>query len=163
MNKEIKQLIEQKNQFYKRFIRGYKTLFYINQLKVLQEELGFLTEKSKNNYHSKLSQKLSNKATSSKAYWSILKTFLNDKKIPCIPPVFHDNKFVIDFREKAELFNTFFAEQCSLPKNNSELPKNLLFLTEKRLSNVQISNENIIKIINNLDTNKAHGHDMINI
>ena len=112
---------------------------------------------------SKLSQKLSNKAASSKAYWSILKTFLNDKKIPCIPPVFHNNKFVIDFKEKAELFNTFFAEQCSLSKNNSELPKSLLFLTEKRLSNVQISNENTIKIINNLNPNKAHGHDTISI
>ena len=99
INKETKQLIEQKNWFNKRFI-----------------ELGFLIEKSRNNYDSKLSQKLSNKATSSKAYWSILKTFLNDKKIPCIPPVFHNNKFVIDFKEKAELFNTFFAEQCSLLK-----------------------------------------------
>ena len=163
INKEIKQLIEPNNQFYKRFIRSNKTLFYINQFKALQDELNFLIENSKNNYYSKLSQKLFDKATSSKAYWSIVKIFLNDKKIPCIPPVFHDNKFVIDFREKAELFNTFFAEQCSLPKNNSELPKNLLFLTEKRLSNVQISNENIIKIINNLDPNKAHGHDMISI
>ena len=93
-------------------------------------------------------------------YWE---HFLNDKNIPCIPPVFHDNKFGIDFREKVELFNTFFAEQCSLPKNNSELPKNLLFLTEKRLSNVQISNENIIKILSNLGPNKAHGHDMMSI
>ena len=92
-----------------------------------------------------------------------MKTFLNDIRIPCIRPVFHDNKFAIDFREKAELFNTFFAEQCSLPKNNSELPNNLLFLAEKRLSNVQISNENIIKIINNLEPNKAHSHDMISI
>ena len=50
MNKEIKQLIEQKNQFYKRFIRGNKTLLYINQCKALQDELGFLTEKSKNNF-----------------------------------------------------------------------------------------------------------------
>ena len=82
-------------------------------------------------------------------------------KIPCIPPVFHNNKFVIDFKEKVELFPTFFAEQCSLPSNNSELPKSILFLTETRLSNVQISNENIIKIINNLDPNKDHGHDMI--
>ena len=95
---------------------------------------------------------MSNKATSSKAYWSILKTFLNDKKILCIPPVFRDNKFVIDFREKAELFNTFFAEQCSLPKN-------LLFLTEICPSNVQISNENIIKIINNFKLNKAPSQD----
>ena len=82
--------------------------------------------------------------------------------IPCIPPVFHDNKSVIDFRDKADFFNTFFAEQCSLPKNYSELPRDLLFLTKKRLSNVQISNENIIKI-NNLDPNKANGHDMISI
>ena len=93
-------------------------------------------------------QKLSNKATSSKAYWSILKTFLNDKKIPCILPVFHNDKFAIDFREKAELLNTFFPEQCSLPKNDSELPKNLLFLTEKHLTNVQISNKKIITTIN---------------
>ena len=57
-----------------------------------------------------LSQRLSNKATSSKANYSILKTFLNNKKILCILPVFHDNKYVIDFREKAELSNTFFAE-----------------------------------------------------
>ena len=28
----------------------------------------------------------------------------NDRKIPC---VFHENKFVSDFREKAKLFNTF--------------------------------------------------------
>ena len=121
---------------------------------MLQDQLGFRTEKSKNNYYSKLSQNLSNKVTSCKAYWSILETFLNDKKILCIPPVFHDNKFVIDFREEAKLFNTIFAEQMTLQKNNSELPKNLL-VTEKRLSNVQISNENMIKIINNLDPNKA--------
>ena len=56
----------------------------------------------------------------------MLKTFLNDKIIPCIPPIFHDNKFVIDF--KAELFNTLFAEQYSLPKNNSELLKICYFL-----------------------------------
>ena len=77
--------------------------------------------------------------------------------------MFYDNKFGIDFREKVEIFNTFFAEQYSLPKNNSKLPKNLLFLTEKRLSNVQISNENIIKIISNLDPNKAHDHDTMSI
>ena len=90
-----------------------------------------------------MSQKLSNKATCSKAYWSILKTFLNDKKIPCIPPVFH-NKFVIDLEKKLNFLI-------------------LLFLTKKRLSNVQISNENIIKIINNPDPNKTRGRDMISI
>ena len=46
--------------------------------------------------------------TSAKTYWSILKRFLNDKRIPCIPPLFHDNKFITDFKEKAQIFNCFF-------------------------------------------------------
>ena len=109
--KEIKQFIEQKNQFHKRFIRSNKTLLCINQFRTFHEEIRFLIEKSTNNYYSKLSQKLPKKTTSSKAYSSILKTFLSNKKIPMIPPLFHNNKLVIDFREKAELCNTIFAQQ----------------------------------------------------
>ena len=33
--------------------------------------------------------------------------FLNNKKIPLIPSLFHENKSVTDFKEKAELFNAF--------------------------------------------------------
>ena len=36
------QFIEQKNEFYKRFIRSNKTLLYIDQFKMLQDELSFL-------------------------------------------------------------------------------------------------------------------------
>ena len=42
--------------------------------------------------------------TNAKTYWSILKSLLNNKKIPCIPPLFHQNKYVTDFKKKAELF-----------------------------------------------------------
>ena len=119
-----------------------------------------MIEKSKNNYYPKLSQKLSDKTTSHKSHWSILKTFINDKKIPCIPPVCHDNKFVTDFREKAELSRICFAEQCSLSTKNSELPNNSSFLTEKRLSNVLISNDTMMKILNNLNSINFHDHDM---
>ena len=37
--------------------------------------------------------------TSLKAYWSILKTFLNNKKMPCIPPVYHNNNHITNFKE----------------------------------------------------------------
>ena len=52
--------------------------------------------------------------------------------MPVIPPLFHSNKFITDVKEKAELFNTFFAKQCSLIKNDSKLPLGLHFLTDKR-------------------------------
>ena len=66
-----------------------------------------------------------NTQKSSKAYWSLLKGFLNNKKIPLTPPLFHENRFITDFKEKAELFNSFFAKQCSLIRNDSELPTSL--------------------------------------
>ena len=50
-------------------------------------------------------KKLSNVSENCKAYWSLLTRLLNNKKIPLIPPLFHENKFLTDFKEKAELFN----------------------------------------------------------
>ena len=50
--------------------------------------------------------------TNAKTYWSISKRCLNDKKIPCIPPLFHDNMFITDFFKKAELFNSFFRSSA---------------------------------------------------
>ena len=40
-----------------------------------------------------------------KIYWSLLKTLLNNKKFSCVPALLQDNKYVIDFKNKAELLN----------------------------------------------------------
>ena len=63
-----------------------------------------------------MASKLTNVQRNSKTYWSLLNRFLNNKKIPLNPPLFPENKFVTDFKEKAELFSAFFARQCSLIK-----------------------------------------------
>ena len=118
---------------------------------------------AKQKFYSKIVEKLQNTQRSSKAYWSLLKIFLNNKKIPIIPPLYHNNEFVIHFKKKAELFNSFFAEQCSLISNSSKLPSKLKYLTQSRLSWVIFSKDDIIKLIQNLDPNKAHGHDQISI
>ena len=104
-----------------------------------------------------------NPRTSPKTYWSILKTFLNNKNISCIPPIFHENKFIIDFKQKAEIFNNFFSKQCSLINNTSKLPTVYSKKTDKLLSEITFTCDDITKIIQNLDPNKAHGHDMISI
>ena len=68
-----------------------------------------------------------------------------------------------DFKEKAKLFHVFFAKQCSLIKNSSKLPSHLHYLTDNRLSSESFSQDEIAKMIQNLDLNKAHGHDNISI
>ena len=163
MNNEINKLINEKNFPHKSYCRFNRDVFLFEKFKFLQSQSNVSIENSKQTYYSKLTSKLANPATSSKTYWSILKTFLNNKKIPCIPPLFHENKFITNFKEKAELFNTFFANQCTLLNNSSVLPSNLAKLTNKSLDTVNFSTDDISKIINNLDPNKAHGHDMLSI
>ena len=70
---------------------------------------------------------------------SILKTFYNDKKIALIPSLLIDNKFVTDIQAKANIFNKFFADQCTPLKNNSMLPTNELFMTLARLRSLDFN------------------------
>ena len=68
-----------------------------------------------------------------------------------------------DFTEKANLFNNFFATQCTPLSNNSILPSAISFKTQSRLSSINFEKEDILKIIRNLNINKAHVHDNISI
>ena len=101
--------------------------------------------------------------TSRKSYWSILKTFLNNKKILVIPPILHDNKFITNFKEKAEIFNNFFAKQCSLIDTNSAFSSVLSKKTYKLLSAIHFTSDDILKIITKIDPNKARGYGMVSI
>ena len=92
-----------------------------------------------------------------------IKASFKQQKIPLIPPLFCKNKFVTDFKEKAELFNSHFATQCSLVNNSSQLSSHIQYLPDNRLSCVSFSNDKITKVINNLNPNKAHGQDNISI
>ena len=106
--------------------------------------------------------KQSSKA-SKKTYSSILKTFYNDEKIPLILPLLIHDKFVTDIQAKANIFNKFFADQCTPLKNNSMLPSNQLFMTQTRLISLDFNEGEILKIISALNINKAHGQDGISI
>ena len=57
--------------------------------------------RSKQNYIAKMSSKLDWPDTASKKYWAIINRFLSKTKIPNIPPLLFNNKFVSDFHRKA--------------------------------------------------------------
>ena len=44
-----------------------------------------------------------------------------------------NDKFATDIKAKANIFNKFFAGQCTPLKNNSILPTDQIFLTQARL------------------------------
>ena len=110
INKEIKKSMLEKNLAFKSYCYSNKSIFRFEKFEALQYQLHISIEELKDNYYSKLSSRLADPLTCPKTYWSILKIFLNNKKIPCVLPLFHENKFITDFKEKAELFNHFFCK-----------------------------------------------------
>ena len=87
---------------------------------------------------------------------------MNDAKIPAIPPIYLNNIFITDFQEKADLFNKFFAKQCTLIESESTLP-NFKLLTNSILEDVPFSEDDIKNIIKTLNPKKAHGWDELSI
>ena len=116
-----------------------------------------------NEYFLRISVKLNNPNTDIMCYWSLIKTLLNGKKVPCLPSVYDINTYVTDFKEKCQLFNLNFSEQHTLLKNISTMANTCSKHTNNILDTIAFSKEDIYKIIKNLDLNKGHGCDMISI
>ena len=163
MNDTVKSKIIAKNLLFKQYIKNGRFESDFMFLETIANELNELISSTKALYYDNLAKKLNNPLLQAKTYWSILKTFYNDKKIPLIPPLLVDDKFVTDIQKKANVLNKFFAEQCTPLDNNSSLPVYQLFLTQSRLRSLDLDDDELLKIIRALNINKAHGHDDISI
>ena len=76
-------------------------------------------------------------------YWSVLKKFM--WKSFLYSAFFHENSFITDFREKIELFNSIFANKCSLITNSSVLLGDYELFTVESLSNIIFTDNSIGK------------------
>ena len=162
VNSKIKCLIKNKNEYFKNCVKpnNSESIRHFDQM---QDTHRTSTEISKQNYYFKLSRKLAVNKINPECYWSILKSSLGNKKIPCIPPLIHNNQFVVDFKEKSKLFNSFFAKQCTYIETGSSLPTQLLRRTNESLNTIDFTKDYILNVMRKLDPSKAHGHDQISI
>ena len=163
MNEIIKSKMKAKSKLYKQYIKNGRFESDFVFIESLVNEINELISNAKNLYYVNLAKKLNNPLLQAKTYWSILKTIYNDKKIPLIPLLLIDDKFVTDIQAKANIFNMLFVDQCTPLKNNSVLPTKQLFLTQARLGTLDFNEGEILKIIRVLNINIAHGHDDISI
>ena len=76
INKDIKELIHEKNQAYKSNRQNKNNTFFVHQFAIIT---------------------------------------------PC-SPLLHDDKFITNFKQNAEISDSFFVKQCSLKNTNSDLP-----------------------------------------
>ena len=81
--------------------------------------------------------------------------------MPILPPIPIENKLETDCVKKANYFNKFFASKCTPLGDSSSLPSSHDSETKARLTLINFSDNDILKIIRSLDINKAYGYDDI--
>ena len=138
-------LIKQKNLMFRTQRKNCD--FDIGILNKLSEDLTNAVTNSKLAYYRRIASKLNDPNSAPKTYWSILKSFVNGKKIPLIPPILVKDQLVANFLEKANLFNEFFTQQCYTIENDSTLLNDLVFETAERIPSFDISIDEITKTI----------------
>ena len=159
----VKTKIQQRDNIFKNYLRSSKNNQDFKCLQITIDDVSNTKCKKKSDCYNQLAQKLIDPTTDSKTFRSILKNFVNGKNIPLLPPLNVGNKLVTDFKDKARLFNKFFASKCTSVTNDSSFPSllnlNLIF----RLVVSNFTEDDILKIIKPLNINKAHGRDDISI
>ena len=79
MNENIKTKIKEKNTFYQKYIENGRFESDFIVLEKLITEIKDLIFSTETLYYENLAKKLNNQLLQTKTYWSILKTFYNDK------------------------------------------------------------------------------------
>ena len=80
-NNQIKTLIEKKNHLFKTYMANGRLDMDSVRLQKACEELINIIKFSKENFHNNVAKKLNALNTSSRKYWSIMKSFVNGKKL----------------------------------------------------------------------------------
>ena len=111
INWYIKNLIVVINDFHKKFVLPSSNVDMddLFMFKDLQNQFIQSIHTAKQMCFNKISKRLWDSLTSIKCYWSLLKIKINGKKVLWITTIFHNSKNIIDFKEKSEISNSFFA------------------------------------------------------
>ena len=114
ITKPLKTMLNRKNRLFK----NYKKHRYKNEdkvrLEVFRIECQKAVQSAKLSYLTNMGNKVNDPGTSPKSYWKIINSVMNKCRAPKIPPLLINNRFILDCREKAKLFNDFFRNNVSL-------------------------------------------------
>ena len=121
------------------------------------------TRTARSQHTDKLANKLKDPNITSTDFWKVLKTFSNKSSTTnSIPPLKHNDTYITDDTEKADLLNNFFQSQTFLNDANTALPPIDHNTIPSYLSSIHITQEDVSSVLKSLATGKATGPDKIN-
>ena len=159
---EVKTSIKKNRRVFKKWVSNGRKPEDRDVVTRVQHETNKIITKAKNDYLTDLGEKICDPNTGQKCFWTAFNRLLNNKKNTNIPPLIENNKYISCFKEKAKIFNDYFAMQCRPLFTSSTLPQ-FEPLTNERLSDIPMNPGKISAIISKLNSKKACGFDGISI
>ena len=132
---------------------NYKTVRneYFSEIKIAKK--CFETEQLKS---------LADEKNKPKQWWSLIKQIhQSNSSHEGIPPLEVDENILTDDKDKANAFNNFFLRASTLDESNAKLPDQDRIVIENDLTEITITEADVLDQLNVIDTTKAYGFDGI--
>ena len=84
-------------------------------------------------------------------------------KFSVIPPILSNGSFITSSLEKAKIFNTLFANQCTTVDTDSTLPNPPSTDPQFKIENITLNESKVKLILKLLNPNKSQGWDNVSI
>ena len=155
----IKHKLNVRNKFHKRWKRS-KADADFDCYKIKRIEANVAMSVAKVAHFERIKERLCDPSVGNKEYWHLLKS-LYGNKIDCgIPSLIDSDKIYATSSDKATIFNKHFLEKSLLPTTLPTLPLPNTF-DEFSLSTIQITQDDVKKVLKSLNIKKATGCDSI--
>jgi hypothetical protein len=148
-----------RNRWHKIFQRTRSPLHY-DIFRERRREAKQMRQVAKIDCHNRLMAKLSGDHIHPKDYWKTIKSVMGVKVKPTIGTLTVNGNEIANTKNKADIFNNYFATQSTLDDTPRAMPP-LLMTTRHRLGNVKTTQAEVERIIHALDISKANGPDLI--
>ena len=156
MTNEIPLLIKQRAKMHKKAKRSNLKADWDN-FRTFRNNVISKVRKRKLDYFDELTEKISNQERfGSNDWWKLVKSVLRKKRYR---PEEKNGTIIYANKEKADTLNDFFIEQATLENEDDPLPQ-VTFL-DCEINDIKLTEFEVKEIINNLNTKKATGPDLI--
>ena len=159
MSSDIRKAIRNRKRLFKEFKRTKE-----NNIKAEYSEcrnkIVTLIRNAKLKYENDCEQIMYNQNVGNKFFWKIMKSNIKGQTNSEIPPLHYEGRTVTDAAGKTELLNTYFSSQAKVDDKDIVLP-DLPALAHTSIDDLIVEPNDVLKIIQSLNVNKASGHDQI--
>ena len=158
MTQVIRKKLRERNRLHKRWKSTGRADYFANYQQK-RNETNEVIKTAKSIHYDRIKERLCNPDIGAKEYWKLLKLLYGSKIDSGIPSIIDGERVFSTSKDKAELFNDHFIQKTALPADLPPLPP--LHMCESELSHIDISEEEVRKILQNLNVSKANGADNI--